>query len=842
MDETFILNELRSLILSKTGIRTITPADCKRISIEVSKTLNKNVSETTIKRLFGFAKVRHNFSKFTITTLSEYVNEEGLEKSSPALSGGIQAPVRSWREIHEKSAKITDFTLKNIRNRSGMPYEVTISRKFAEHDFEAFFKSNSSFTVFISQPGCGRTILLSHLAEVFNQGKSGRYRESSLLFITANSFFNRDHMALHFEEHLKLQLGIHPKDTLIHYANKHHSQTGGKLVIFLDGFSELVLKRDLKKQLFESIINFICSIEDNNSIKLVMSMRSTTWIRFHDCIRHSAYLKTKWFQGNYFDSNDISNVPPLSEREVDLILSKIHHIKLEEVNPKLKAQLKFPLHIQLYYQLKEEDPHFNYATNITFYELISRFIQDKIYRSNYYTEKILFLKKIIQLTAFGNKGNSVLKDELITELSAFKNAYMELLSDGILMEEKSLQEYHPREFVRFVHPHIFEYFLFIELLEKFHLRVADAFFQFIKTEFISNHSKFQLLQWSIRFIIRTGDLTALANIFDLDLNSYEKSYLVLFIAENLDYRSKRSSETMELIEKHQLHEFLIKELLDFDFIDTCYKESLTVLVRVATTESSLLIYHTLLGLFDILSLDASKIENRITILSKLASDHWPIAPDQLFRIIYQRIEQKDHKPMIAEDLEELTVLNQHYGELTAEQIISHILIAFIHLFDGDQRSIPTGMSAALNQAQATFSQKSAFSIFAFSLYSESALTTNQDEKGTLLDNMLTALEAKPATFEMTMYSESLIRLMQAEKLKMQKEYSLALQYALEALTLFKKHQLNINVLFAYNLIIDIHSDAKDLSKVNEYKYERLCFIEEHHIPHHLFINHRDSRR
>ncbi len=839
MDETFILNELRSLILSKTGIRTITPADCKRISIEISKTLNKNVSETTIKRLFGFAKVKHNFSKFTLTTLSEYVNEPHIEKTDVQVNVSAQAPVRSWREIHEKAARITEFTLKSIKNRSGMPYELTISRKFAEHDFEDFFKSKYSFTSFISQPGYGRTILLSHLADLFYN--NSLYKDSTLLFITASSFFSRENIPLHFEDQLKLQLGVHPKDTLINYANKNYNLTGGKLIIFLDGFSELVLKRDLKKQLFESIINFICSIEDNNSIKLVMSMRSTTWIRFHDCIRHSAYLKTKWFQGNYFDVNDVSNVPPLTEKEVDLILSKIHHIKLEEINPKLKTQLKFPLHIQLYYQLKEEDPYFNYATNITFYELISRFIQDKIYRSNYYTEKILFLKKIIQLTEYGNKGNSVMKDELISELSAFKNAYMELLSDGILMEEKSIQEFHPREFVRFIHPHIFEYFLFIELLERFHLRIEEPFFNHIKTEFSSNHSKFQLLQWSIRFIIRTGDLSVLGNIFDLDLNSYERAYLVLFIAENLDYRVKYSPETIDLLKKHKLHDIIIRELISFDFIDPCYKESITVLMKVADTERNLLIYHSLLAAFDILSLNPKQIKERIDIVAKFKSDHWNVPVHEILSLIYAKIQNKELSELPDDHFKDL-ITRQNGENARPEQIITYMLVSLLNLFYGNQSNTLKLISRLTNEYPDAMPKKSAFSIFVLSIFGLTGTAASSTQKSARLENILKELDDRPSTFEITGYTESLIRLMQAEKLKESRDFELALQYAFEALIVFKKHLLYINALFVYNLIIEIYSESRELTKANEYKYERLCFIEENQIPGHLFINSADSRK
>ncbi|RZK77108.1 MAG: hypothetical protein EOO92_13505, partial [Pedobacter sp.] len=433
MDEASVLNELRNLILLKTGIRTITPADCKRISIEISKTLNKNVSETTIKRLFGFAMVRHNFSKFTLTTLAEYVNDVNSGQLKELLPSGDVQGKSNLRLIHEKATRITEFTIKSIRNRSGIPYNMTVPRKFSEHDFDDFFKSSYSFTAFISQPGYGKTIILSHLAERFlSEISSQSNGKSTLLFVTIYSLFNKENVQSNFESLLKDQLGIPDDESLISLANENYKNTGGKLLIFLDGFSEILIQKDLKKQLFDNIIDFICTIEDSNAIKIIMSMRSTTWSRFYDCIRSSAFLKRKWFPGNYFNLTDISNVPALTEKEVDTIISKIDHLDVETVNPRLKSQLKFPFHIQLYYQLKEEDPYFNYSTNITFYELISRFIQDKIYRSNYYTEKILFLKKIIQLTDLGKQRYTVSKDDLIGELSAFKNAYMELLSDGIL--------------------------------------------------------------------------------------------------------------------------------------------------------------------------------------------------------------------------------------------------------------------------------------------------------------------------------------------------------------------------------------------------------------------------
>ncbi|TDQ10142.1 NACHT domain-containing protein [Pedobacter metabolipauper] len=830
MDETTILNELKSLILSKTGIRTITPADCKRISIEISRTLNKNVSETTIKRLFGFAVVKHNFSKFTLTTLSEYVNDEYSGSEIFAGNSNKQHVIHSWKEIQEKATRITDFTLKGVKNRSGMPYELTISRKFAEHDFEDFFKSNYSFTSFISQPGYGRTIILGHLAERFLSNELPVYKNSTLLFITAYTLFNKEHVSVNLEDQLKEQLGIHSNDSLINHINKNYNASGGKFIIFMDGFSELVLKNDLKKQLFDSIIDFICTIEDSNSIKLVMSMRSTTWIRFYDCIRHSAFLKTKWFPGNYFNLNEVSNVPSLTEKEVDLIISKINRYDVQAINPKLKNQLKFPFHIQLYYQLKEEDPHFNYSTNITFYELISRFIQDKIYRSNYYTEKILFLKKVVQLTEYGKNGHAVSKDDLISELSAFKNAYTELLSDGILMEEKSHEEFHPREFVRFIHPHIFEYFLFIELLEKFHLKVDRSFFEYIRNEYDNNQARFQLLQWTIRFITRIGDFKSLTFLFDLDLNNYERNYLILFIAENLEYKSKFNPDTIKAIQEQGLHEAIIKQMMSFDFADSCFKDAVHVWIQITDSEAYLLVYQSLLLLFDVFSLDHKRIGKRSEILSQYSSNTWPADPYKISKAIYAKVMDVSSKNEFDLAHFEAMILNQGTEELTIEQSITYLLIIQLHFLSGDMEKTSKMIRLILNQHPSTFSRRTPHCIFFMNIYALVNSKINPGKNTDKMEKILVMLDRNKMKFRITKFSESILRLMQANQMKNKEEYMAAYDLALESLQLFKRNQLNLNCLMAYNLIIEIFTALNDPIRVNEYKYDRLCFIEDNNIP------------
>lgn len=835
MDEVSILNELKGLILIKTGIRTITPADCKRISIEISRTLNKNVSETTIKRLFGFAVVKHNFSKFTITTLSEYVSGENSDSWPSATNVNNNIPA-SWEDVRNKVAKITDFTIKGIKNRSGMPYEMTISRKFAEHDFDEFFKSDHSFTAFISQPGYGKTILLSHITEKFFNKESPIYKDSSVLLLQAYSFFNTENPSVNFEDQLKTLLNIPKKDSLLKYIEQNYQQTKGKFVIILDGFSELTLKKELKKQLFESIINFICSIEHTEAVKLVLSMRTTIWIRFYDSIRHSAYLRTKWFQGNYFNNTEISNVPPLTEKEVDLIISNIDGLNVKEINPKLKAQLKFPFHIQLYHQLKEEDPSFNYSTNITFHELISRFIQENIYRSNYYTEKILFLKKIIQLTNFGKDGDAVPKDNLISELSAFKNAYMELISDGIIMEEKRYEDYHPREFVRFIHPHIFEYFLFIELLELFHLRVDDLFFQHIQTQYANGNVRFQLLQWALRFIIRTGDLKSLVSIFDLPLNEIEHNYLILFIAENLKYRSRYSADTTVLLQECKMHERIIQEMMHFDFVDPAYREAIEVMVEISDNDEHTVVYQSLLAILDMLSLNEHKIIARMRTLAVLDCSDWELSPYDVLNLVYSKVTNTEiEDPLLARQISSLQYpFLMEKKALDTKQGIIYLMTIVLNLFYGSDEGTIKLVNLIVRSHPEEFKKRSGFTILITNLLALSTARISPGKKANQLESILVHLHQNKTRFKITQYATSILKMTQAYQLRNKGEYALACEYCDDCIHLFKRNHLNLNCILIYNLVISIYASLNNIAKVNEYKYERLCFMDEHNISSRIF--------
>jgi hypothetical protein len=838
VDVTLDMYELKSSIMQKLGIRAITPGDCKRISMEISKSLKKNVSETTIKRLFGFAETKHQFSRFTLTTLLEYVEQaDNLQLVKPEFADLNTKELNGNRDqLHNKSLTITSCTLKRIRNRSGLPYEMTINRKFAENDFNEFFKSNYRFTCFIAQPGYGKTTLLSHLIETSFYSENPAFEGSSVLFLNIGNLINED-QSFDIEDALKEQMKIPVKQSFTNLVDRYYSGDHKKFIIVLDGFCEVFLKRERRNQLFDSIINFICELEDFDAIKVVMSMRSTTWIRFHERMRHSSYLKSVWYQGSHFDSNDISNVPTLTTKEVDQIIAKMNMSNVGEINPKLKAQLKFPFHIQLYYQLNEEDPNFNYASNLPIYEMISKFIQEKIYRSNYFTEKILFLKKIIQLTDYGKRGSFVSKSHLIGELSVFKNAYMELLVDGILMEERTSEDSHPQEFVRFVHPHVFEYFLFIEILEKFDLNVSIGIFNFIKTEYEGNHMYFILLQWAIRFVVKTGSFDTFNYIFNLGLYNYEKNYLILFFAENLKHRLNTQPNTADLIKQHQIHDLITKQLLVFDFIDSCYKEAISVLIEVSNSDEQRLTYHSILAIPDLLSLDKDKIKSRINQLAELQDpgENWIINTNVVIGMVYKKI--IDHHISSKEiELVMQQIMSPHSNvkDFGTKEATSYILAFAFNLFFGDQKKVILLIEDIRRQLPKLFYKRTSFSVYLLNILGMAGARTNPGRQTDQIERIISKVSENKNRYSFTEYSDSLFRLFKAEQSKNRKEYAKAISLAEECLDIFKRNHLNANTLLVYNLLIGIYTDLNDTGKLNEIKQDKRCFMDDRNLPLHLF--------
>lgn len=542
MDYEIRLNEIKRLLLLKFDV--VTPGDCEGISEHINNCVQRHISVTTLKRLFGFAVQKYKFSAFTLFTLSQFLNIE-YNKENKVNNSAEEHEVQ-WSTIKNKTDTITNKTLKEIGNLCGIPIEMTVSRKFAEKDFEHFQESNYIFTSIVALAGYGKSVLLSHLTYKLFRAHTAPYKTSTLLFISAGDFFNEDEVNFDVEHRLKNLLCIKTEGNVIDYIQRHHEVTGGQFIIMLDGFDDHFFLRWTTDQLFNTLKNLFISLKYCNHIKVLISMRTGLWRKFYQRIHLSEFLKSSWFPGSHYRSEDHSNMPQLFKEEVEELLSNLNKTSSSVGKPLLKELLKSPHFIKPYFKMEERFQDLQPYLNPISFDLITFFVEKNIYESKYSLENSILLKKIVQLSKFGLAGACVPLNNL-PDINIYESAYEELISKGILIEEIKLYKGQSQAMISFKEDYVFHYFLFVELLEKQYLDISEECFKHLYQKYKNTSIYMPLLQWSIRFAIKTGNIKTLGYLFNKNLRAAQINQLILFLAEEIRYRSKYNSLIKNLL-------------------------------------------------------------------------------------------------------------------------------------------------------------------------------------------------------------------------------------------------------------------------------------------------------
>jgi hypothetical protein len=122
---------LRSEVIQVAGFEAVSPSDCKRISVLIQTKTGHLISETTLKRVFGFALGKFNSSRFTIDVMSQYCGYKGWEDFRFQQDEGLKRITTNdidWYVLKSQASRITANTLQALKNRAGIPFNLTIER------------------------------------------------------------------------------------------------------------------------------------------------------------------------------------------------------------------------------------------------------------------------------------------------------------------------------------------------------------------------------------------------------------------------------------------------------------------------------------------------------------------------------------------------------------------------------------------------------------------------------------------------------------------------------------------------------------------------------------------
>lgn len=838
----FVQEEIKHLLSQRLGIRLVSPSDCAVIALAIRKKLKKNISETTIKRLFGFAAHQNQFSKFTINTLLEFIHDNESSNLAAAVASANDVAVNEdWDYLMNKGKIVSENTVHHIMASSTIPYACTVDRKFATHDFDYFYQSNYSFTVFVAQSGYGKSIMLSHLVQNQFLNANGKYSDDVVFFVTASRLFKLQQDDQQLTVDIQKMLGLAADQNLIEYFDEQYRQRGKKLVIFLDGFAEILQSHGDKPKIFDRLLQLFDDIQDNPAIKVVLTMRSYMWRRFFERIRHSHYLKTKWFSGSYFRFAEQANIPALTDYEVGIVLDRLNANADVKLNGDIKSLFRHPFYLAYYYMLQESYANTDYITHLISYEIVLRHMLSKIYQTKHAIEKVILCKKIIHHSNYGKNGDKISKKHLIADPDFHKNAYMELLLEGILAEEQRNENGFLVELVHFVQPHIFDYFLFKENLELHEMKISEKYFDFLFENYKTDRQQlFALLKWSTFQIVKHGEFDLIKYLLNLDLTSQEYNQLLLFLTKNIKHQIEIDPYSKILLSSSTIHQELLQKFIHLDFFDPCYQQSISILIEIATDHDTLATYRAILVLFSTLTFDVNQIVHTIGQLQQLQfDDDWEINPLQFAEFLLAKLTGKPtlHLPMsqkLRVDQDAFAMRPLAPGILGLKQAISSLyLVNLTWVFGTSVETI--NLITQIHQAYG-MSWKRSLPLSRYLLYIL-ALEVNKlgaSKKATQLVRMLNHLQNCKLYTRKSQWSTDVYEIFLAYHYFNEKEHQLAIAQAGRCISKFKTHNFIALEMMCHQLLVKVYSAIGDIDKANEHRYMILNHLESNRLNMQLF--------
>ncbi|WP_231427481.1 MULTISPECIES: hypothetical protein [Pedobacter] len=734
MNANELLSDLRKFVLIKSGLKIIDPSHCKLISEYVFQETKNYVSETTIKRFFGFATTLHKFSLFTLNSLSQYIGYSDWNTFCKEKEIPVKDEKSTWQALKIKAKYFSDIALVSKKNNSGIPFIHTANRNFYYPDFDYFLNNDFQFTTLSALPGQGKSILLAHLVQHFFYANDALYKNDIVLLMNVNSINTIIQNKLTLKQWFSKEFKFESINDLISFFKKNPSQKEGRFVLIVDGIDEILTKTEY----FKTFVDFLYSIEENTFFKMVFGLRTNSWINLQPIIIGSAFLNKKWYRGLFYDLDMLSNVPPLNTEEILGILSQLENktVIQEDVSPALLKQFKTPFWLQVYYQLKQENFVLELNNALLCYEIINHFLEKKIFLAKKSTEKIFLLKKISQNISEGNKGLRVAKENILDIINQYADAYQELLYDGILIEEKRLSTAIPTEIVRFLNDDIYTYFIFLQITDRYNYKPDKEFFEYILATFQPKTVlMYHILNWAIRFSINRNEISELKNIFKLPFTNEEKNMSFDFICNVSKYELSKPNSNFN---KQSIDQNFIDILATGRTMSKLYKETIKDISQNVLNEDiqiMLLVIECNIALIDI---DKSFLINTMHSLKrhyKRLNELFPINPYDLILYFHNNLTGKPNESKTLEDkIIKLCQKTDKSGplsnkEITTPEILSYRLVLLALFAKKNYKECDRFIAAILNKYPNIFNVRhSVFSPFLLLHLGHTCLKLNNYKK------------------------------------------------------------------------------------------------------------------
>ncbi|OKS88474.1 hypothetical protein [Mucilaginibacter polytrichastri] len=612
------LENLKQCLLDTAGITSVTPSIFRDLSSQIYKSTKKQVSDSTLKRIFGFAAYTFQPSLYTLNVLAEFCDVASWaefcsknKQSSPAAIKSAAAPTES--DILYKASELSQHTLQALKNKSGIPFPLTIPRDFLDEHLEIFLHTEYPVTILTAPAGYGKTIGLCHWVEEqlnFNR----RENNGNIILFLSGKVLNRISNQDDLHHWLLALLGI-PMGNILLADNFQLQIQQHKFHLIIDSFDSTSFNQEQLDTLYSMLTDVISIYQGNPNFKIILTMRSASWLNF----KRELQQQNKFddcFVGFMSDHNEESNVSLFTGHEIQLISSKIKPgIKLmPALDSEIVSLFGYPLFFQYYYQKNPKNFALNELDIFSTYEVIYNFILDKIYTGRFCTEKVLLIHLLVDNGKF-KKGNfCVEKLKVYEDLKAYNAAYQDMSSIGIIREVNFSDESGYTECIEFVHVRILTYCIAAKLVYDNNDVFDEKLIDKISLLFDST-VRLRILKWCIFIALKNKQYSIFDALPRIELVASEKARLIKFLSKVIEQGffgtdKDSAAETPFDITRPGLFNYF----LGMEFISPEYSDALQSLLKLNLQDSSKIWIHTSIAINHVISLNSEGLEASIAAL------------------------------------------------------------------------------------------------------------------------------------------------------------------------------------------------------------------------------------
>lgn len=636
---------LQNEVSRKFGSDTITPSDCKRLSDLIRDETTKAVSETTLKRVFGFATTKHSFSRYTLNTLAQYCNYkdwDDFQAQHYIQTDSNELNDSKWLELKNKAITISHYTILTLKNRSGIPFALTVPRPSCFAHIERFLESDYAATALIAPSGWGKSVSLVHMAEHFWFSKDAKFKKDICWFIHAHAAGSLLLRGFSLATWLDNQLNLGAGENFREYFATHFDKIRGRLILIIDGFDEIAVANDKLKLLYTKLEEFVYSNDLFPWVKVVLSIRSSTW---SDIFQHSLQypaFRRYWYLGPEMDEETSINLPYLTEQEVKSVLynHRIDPATVRTFSEHFLQKLRYPYYLQLFCQLNTGPGQSFVNEHLSLFEMVSKFVQNKVFNSPTNTFKVKIIEKMLWLLDLGKAGQYTDKNLLLNKSADLFPAYRELLADNILVEENLSQEVIFVVRVRFAHQFLLEYFSAMHYIKQSNDVIDENMLQKIAQQLPASSYRVGVFKWLLRYAINNSQPEGIHRIFGLPLTTTEKSYLLEYLAVHYQHESEKQTLLSNVFPQGYFRKNPLNRFITDNFLHFGKRKVLNALLDLSEVPDDKLKIRSILFTISLLQLDAEQCEQELSNIKKLISkdtidDEVWVSPYDLYLFVYE---------------------------------------------------------------------------------------------------------------------------------------------------------------------------------------------------------------